>query len=119
MFTFCFFLSLSYSYCYQTQPAIVKYSTVVQRSTEMIIRYEGLALHAYPDTKGWTIGYGTRSYEGEVITQNEARARFQKILAQSVYRVMSQFPDASEDEIVALTSIYYNCWGGWLEIKKG
>lgn len=118
MFQFCFFISIAYSYCIETKPVVVHYNRVVERSAEMIMGYEGLALEAYPDTKGWSIGYGTKSYAGEVITQAEARARFTRILQGSVNRVMQKFPNATEDEIVALTSIYYNCWSGWLEIKK-
>lgn len=122
MFQFCFFISIAYSYCIETRPAPapveVHYSRVVERSAEMIARYEGLALQAYPDTKGWTIGYGTRSYAGEVITEAEALERFKAVLHGSVKRVMRDFPDATENELVALTSIYYNCWSGWLEIKK-
>lgn len=53
MFQLCFFLSITFSYCVQTEPVIVAvhYNTVVERSTEIITRYEGLSLNAYPDTR--------------------------------------------------------------------
>lgn len=53
MFEFCFFISIAYSYCIETKPAPVEvhYARVVERSAEMIARYEGLALEAYPDTR--------------------------------------------------------------------
>lgn len=122
MVTFCFFISVAYSYCYTTENVkpvpIVSRSEVVQRSTEMITRYEWLALEAYPDTRGWSIGYGTRSHQGETITQQEAWARMEAIVAQSVRRVMRDFPEASENEIVALTSLFYNCHGWYKRLKR-
>lgn len=124
MFQFCFFISLAYSYCVETKPyvpPVVEYKSVIARSAELIARYEAPnwpPLEAYPDTKGWSIGYGTRSYAGERITKQEAFRRFQAILSDSVNRVMQAYPDATEDQIVWLTSIYYNCWSGWLEIRK-
>lgn len=118
MFQFCFFISIAYSYCVQTEPAKVHYPTVIERSTEMITRHEWLALEAYPDTKGWSIGYGTRSYAGEVITKQEAYQRMLGLVSTGVYRVMHDFPDADENQVVALTSIFYNCWSGYLRIKK-
>ena len=120
MFQLCFFLSITFSYCVQTEPVIVAvhYNTVVERSTEIITRYEGLSLNAYPDTRWWSIWYWTRSYQGEVITKQEAWARMEAIVKQSIYRVQRDFPHATEDEIVALTSLYYNCWSGYLKVKK-
>lgn len=114
MVTFCFFISMAYSYCYSTQPVKIpppiRISSVIERSTEMIARYEGCQLKAYPDTRGWSIGYGTRSFAGEVITHDEAYARFQGIVGDSINRIRHDFPLATEDEMVALTSLFYNCW---------
>lgn len=119
-FQFCFFISLAYSYCIETKPVKkVNYPIVVERSAEMIARYEGLALQAYPDTRGWSIGYGTRSYAGEVITKQEAYRRMIGIVEMSVSRVMRDFPHAKEDTVVAMTSLFYNCYRtGYLRVKK-
>lgn len=35
----------------------------------------------------------------------------QSIVRQSAWKVMRDFPEANEDQIVALTSLYYNCGG--------
>lgn len=118
MFQFCFFISMAYSYCIETKPALY-YPTIVERSTEVIIRYEWFAPQAYMDTSGrYSIGYGTRSTAGEVITQQEAYARMQSIVRQSAWKVMRDFPEANEDQIVALTSLYYNCDGWYKKLKK-
>lgn len=123
MLTFCIFFNIASTLCYTAQPIPprepipIHYSRVVERSTELIIRHEGLALQAYPDTLGWSIGYGTRSYAGEVITQPEAYKRMERIVAGSVHNVMRDFPQANENQIVALTSVYYNCWSGYLKLK--
>jgi len=118
MFQFCFFISLAYSYCIETKPVVVHYATAVERSTEMITRYEWLALEAYPDTRGWSIGYGTRSFAGEVITKQEAYARMLRVVQQSVNRVKYDFRGEDEDTIVALTSLFYNCHTGYMRIVK-
>lgn len=119
MFQFCFFISIAYSYCVETRPfEKASYLVAVQRSTEMIVQYEGLALEAYPDTRGWSIGYGTPSHAGEKINKDEAYRRMMKILKPSVDRVMRDFPYASENQVVALTSLQYNCWSGYLRVKK-
>lgn len=121
MFQFCFFITIAFSYCIEGQPVVVpepQYEAVVVDAVEMITRYEGLELTAYKDTLGWVIGYGTNSYPGEVITQQEAYARMLRQVKGGVYRVMRDFPDESHDTIVALTSLYYNCWGGYTRVKK-
>lgn len=118
MFQFCFFISIAYSYCIQTQPVQIHYSTLVERSTEMITRYEWLALQAYPDTKGWSIWYWTRSFAGEVITKAEAYRRMLKVVESGITRIKYDFPEANEDQMVALSSIYYNCWTWYIKVKK-
>lgn len=95
------------------------YDSVVERSTEMITRYEWFAPEAYMDTSGsFSIGYGTRSISGEVISEREAYARMQAIVRQSVKTVMRDFPTETEDSLVALTSVYYNCWGGYKKLRQ-
>jgi len=95
------------------------YDSVVERSTEMIIRYEWFAPKAYMDTSGrHSIWYWTRSISGEVISQREAHARMQAIVRQSAKKVMQDFPVEREDTLVALTSLYYNCWGWYKKLKQ-
>lgn len=128
MFTVCLFVNIAMTWCYTIEPVKVRhievqavqvhYDRVVERATEMITRYEGLSLTAYKDTRGYSIGYGTRSYDGEVITKNEAWNRMARIVSDSVHRIRKDFPDANENQLVALTSLYYNCWSGWLHVKK-
>lgn len=43
---------------------------------EQLRKWEGLRLEAYWDRSRWSIGYGTYSHEGEVITEEEAETRF-------------------------------------------
>lgn len=95
------------------------YPAVLEAAVEMITRYEGLRLEAYEDTLGWSIGYGTRSYQGEVITKEEAHRRMLNLVQDGVYRVQRDFPEATPEAVVALTSLYYNCWRtGYLRVKK-
>ena len=121
MLTFCLFVTIAQTFCY-TIPPSNHYERdngmIIERSTEMITRYEGCSLTAYKDTRWYSIGYGTRSFNGEVITQQEAWNRMEVVVAQSVHRIMRDFPRASESEVVALTSLYYNCWSGYLKVKK-
>lgn len=71
------------------------------------------------DTSGrYSIGYGTRSMSGEVISQREAYERMQVIVRQSAWKVMRDFPEANENQVVALTSIFYNCNGGYKKLKE-
>jgi len=124
MLTFCYFIAIYSTFCIQIKdipPQVqqeVHYSSVVSRATEMITRYEGLSLTAYKDTRWYSIWYWTRSYEGEVITEREAWNRMEGRVSDSIQRIQRDFPNASEDELVALTSLYYNCWSGWLKVKK-
>lgn len=121
MFQLCFFVSIAYSFCVQPQPVeepLPIYTEIVQHATEFIAQYEGLSLKAYPDTLGWSIGYGTRSYAGEVITQQEAFKRMEAVVNMGVSRVVRDFPELDENGIIAMTSIYYNCWKGYLRAKN-
>ncbi|MBP7823561.1 hypothetical protein KA050_04380 [Candidatus Gracilibacteria bacterium] len=117
----CFFLSMTFSYCIQPEP--IKTCTPIEYSVgpaiDFIAKFEGLALTAYQDTNGkYSIGYGTRSFEGEAITKNEAFARFSAIVRQSMHKVQKDFPCATQNEMVALTSVYYNCGSGYNRIKS-
>jgi GH24 family phage-related lysozyme (muramidase) len=73
---------------------------------------------AYWDYKQWSIWYGTWSYKGEVITEEEARRRFYETTAVWFDRVYSQLPWLTEDQYVALTSFAYNCPAWFRDVVK-
>ena len=72
----------------------------------------GWTPQAYWDSKQWSIGYGTRSREGETITHAEANKRLESELAQSRARVEAANSKLglklTENEADALTSFDYN-----------
>lgn len=117
----CFFLSMTFSYCIQPEP--IKTCTPIEYSVgpaiDFIAKFEWLALTAYQDTNGkYSIGYWTRSFEWEVITKNEAYRRFHGILQQSMHKVQKDFPCATQNELTALTSVYFNCFGWYKNLKE-
>lgn len=92
---------------------------VISRGLEMIARFESFAPRAYLDTSGrYSIGYGTRSYAGEDITETEARARMRGIVARSYEKIRKDFPTESENRMVALLSLYYNCHSGYKKVRQ-
>jgi GH24 family phage-related lysozyme (muramidase) len=117
MLSICLFVSISLTYC--VDQSRVPYTPPLQEATEFIIPFEWLALTSYRDTSGrYTIGYWTRSYEWETITKEEAQARLSAVLRQSIARVHKDFPQASRNQIVGLTSVYFNCWGWYKKLKQ-
>lgn len=126
MLTFCLYVTLLQTFCYTVEPVKnykIDTNQVIERSTKMIIKYEWLSLTAYPDVRIngvtlYSIWYGTRSFFGEVITKQEAWHRMRKIITQSVDTVKRDFPNASENELIALTSLFYNCWNWYKKVKK-
>lgn len=72
---------------------------------------EGLRLEAYADVGGiWTIGWGhTPAHEGQVITEEEAQALFDRDTGQFVAAINRYVTvDLSQDEFDALVSFVYN-----------
>lgn len=84
-------------------------SSARAQALEMIRKYEGLRLTAYWDHLGYSIGYGSRSYEGERITRQEAERRLQYLVDQLIAKIRKDYPKSSENKIAALTSLRYNC----------
>lgn len=128
MLTTCLFVSLLYwTWCIEPQIIIDKPVTQynvwhpIGKILDFIAKHEAPnwpVLEAYRDRSGrYSIGYGTRSYEGEVISSQEAYKRFYAVVAQSVGIVSRDFPDATQETIIALTSLYFNC-GGWYKRVK-
>lgn len=131
MFALCYFISIASTFCVDfdrvfpppaPEPVAMEarhYPEVLEAAVEMITRYEGFRPEAYKDTLGWSIGYGTKSYPGEVITEKEAFRRMLDLVQDGVYRVQRDFPDLPPEAVVAMTSLYYNCWRtGYLRVKK-
>lgn len=128
MFTTCLFVSIAYSYCFQPKfsdpdPVPQIFELPIGRAVDFIAPFEltteSPTYTAYMDTSGrYSIGYGTRSYEWEVISRQEAYRRFLTIVRQSMVRVQKDFPNATPDQLVALTSVYYNCGSGYKRLKE-
>ena len=127
MFTICIYASLMLTICMEPKPVVVpqvlQFELPVGRAIDFIAKFE-LRTHektytAYKDTSGrYSIGYGTRSYEWEVITDQEAYMRYVAVVRQSIKKVREDFPYANEDQVVALTSVFYNCHGGYKKLKE-
>lgn len=94
--------------------------TALQTACNIIRKYEGCVLHAYPDPatggKPWTIGWGTTFYDGgrdvqpgDKITQAEA----DRLLEMHVNDFMGDVQDelkkpVTDNQLAALTSFAYN-----------
>jgi GH24 family phage-related lysozyme (muramidase) len=83
---------------------------------------EGFSEKAYWDNKQWSIGHGTRSFEGEVITKEEAAQRLNEEVASHAERVDKAQEEAgillSEGQRNALISFDYNTGEGVSVIKR-
>ena len=99
----------------QTKPSTTKQSTKTngksasELATTLITSHEGLRLVSYRDHKGYSIGYGTRSYAGEKITKQQARDRMLAIVSSMYNRVVRDFPTKKPNQYGALMSLMYNC----------
>ncbi len=83
---------------------------LVDRIADFIAKYEGLSLVSYQDVGQWAICYGNRSYKMERKTKEEC----DKILRDRVMVIMDYVRrtyelDLTDNQIVALTSLHYNC----------
>lgn len=65
-------------------------------------------LTAYWDHKGWSIGCGTPSYQGEKISREEAYRRFYAYTDKRISLVKRDFPWAKGDKLIALVSLAAN-----------
>lgn len=75
-------------------------------------RWEGYRSEAYPDGPRWSIGFGTKSFEGEVISREEAERRKLNILLRLDTLVVSDVDWLSLNQYVALVSFIYNVGEG-------
>ena len=82
---------------------------VSNETVEFVKRFEGLRLTSYWDYHQWSIGYGSISYEGQTITEEQAARKLQGDLqkyAKSLSDVL-HIP-LSPDQETALLSAAYN-----------
>ena len=83
---------------------------------------EGFYEKAYWDNKQWSIGHGTRSVEGEVITKEEAAQRLNEEIASHAERIDMAQKEAgillSQGQRNALISFDYNTGEGVSVIKR-
>ena len=83
---------------------------------------EGFHEKAYWDNKQWSIGHGTRSVEGEVITKEEAAQRLNEEIASHAERIDMAQEEAgivlSQGQRNALISFDYNTGEGVSVIKR-
>lgn len=75
-------------------------------------------LTAYWDHKGWSIGCGTPSYEGETISKAEAYRRFYRYVDKTIVVVKRDFPQAEGDKLIALVSLAGNNWTCYVYHRK-
>lgn len=95
---------------------LVNQSSARVLALEMIRKHEWLRLTAYWDHLWYSIGYGSRSYQGETITKKEAERRLQVIVDKLITRIRKDYPKSSENKIAALTSLRYNCERCYLRV---
>lgn len=119
----CFFISLAYSWCFTPKFTVKNTEHLpIWRAIDFIAPFElktkTPTYTAYMDTSWrYSIWYWTRSFEGEVISAQEAYRRYYAIVSQSTWIVKRDFPYANNDQIIALTSLYYNCWNWYKRVK--
>ena len=63
---------------------------ITQQTIDFIVSWEGFSPTAYWDYQQWTIGYGTKGYEGQTITPQEAEDALRVDLEQRAKRLEQQ-----------------------------
>lgn len=80
----------------------------LEKAIQFIRKYEWVRLKAYWDYNQWSIWYWTKSYKGEIITQEEADKRLYEAVKARFDRV--DFEHLTANQKASLTSFGYNCW---------
>jgi GH24 family phage-related lysozyme (muramidase) len=95
-----------------------KAGEVSENLVNFVKEKEGFSPRAFWDHKQWSIGYGTKSTEGEVITEREADKRLREVLQKSQDSVLAHARknnyDFNQNQVDALTSFVYNLGPGIL-----
>lgn len=86
----------------------VGYEYVVE-AQEYTKGWEKLRLKAYKDNTRMSIGYGTKSYEGEVITKEEADKRFNDYWQENIPDLRKYV--SNKGQYIALADTMYNKGG--------
>lgn len=101
----------------ETTPTKVE-NQISENLVKFIKEKERFSPRAFWDHKQWSIGYGTKSFEGEVIDEKEADRRLRDVLQKSQDAVMSHAKkynyDFNQNQVDALTSFVYNLGPGIL-----
>lgn len=85
-----------------------KNKEAINKAMSFIAKYEGLRLKSYWDVKEWAICYGNRSKKGEIKTKQECKDILRNRVAKVMNWIRSRYPSATENQVIALTSLYYN-----------
>lgn len=98
----------------------MKREEIIEHSLKLLRSLEGLKLRAYWDVSRWSIGMGTISYEGEVITEAEAYKR-SKAYVESVYDYLkrNKYNLLESPFCVAMISKMYQYGNGILRYYNG
>jgi GH24 family phage-related lysozyme (muramidase) len=100
-----------------------KTGEVSENLVNFVKKKEGFSPRAFWDHKQWSIGYGTKSTEGEVITEREADKRLREVLQKSQDSVLAHARknnyDFNQNQVDALTSFVYNLGPGILNQLTG
>jgi GH24 family phage-related lysozyme (muramidase) len=100
-----------------------KVGEVSENLVNFVKEKEGFSPRASWDHKQWSIGYGTKSTEGEVITEREADKRMREVLQKSQDAVLAHARknnyDFNQNQVDALTSFVYNLGPGILNQLTG
>ncbi len=111
-------IGIPYYFMSNTHPAIpiktevvkIKEFTAYEKTAFLIKNFEGFEPKAYKDGNRYSIGYGTISFENEMISKTEANKRFQKHIQTVVNTVSKKYPDVrcNSDLNASLCSFFYN-----------
>lgn len=85
-----------------------------EASANLIRQFEGLRLTAYWDVSRWSIGYGTKSFEGETITLEEAERRLNEEIVRLFDAISKKCTECTTNHLASLISFAYNVGLGGL-----
>ena len=95
-----------------------KVGGVSENLVNFLKKKEGFSRRAFWDHKQWSIGYGTKSTEGEIIDEREADRRLRAVLQESQNAVLAHAKkynyNFNQNQLDALTSFVYNLGPGIL-----
>lgn len=75
-------------------------------------------LKSYRDHKQYSIWCGTKSYNWEIITADEAYRRFDIAVEWRLQGVKNDFPTYNNNQLIAMVSVLYNCPSLYKYVKR-